>query len=240
METGIYCIINKINGKVYIGYANSFTRRWFDGHRKKLKCNRHVNQHLQGAWNKYGEKSFKFERIEICEIEKLKEREHYWAKIYNAHNRSCGYNISPTGERGIIKQATESINKIKAARSKQIITEKHKENISKGLKGYKRSKEEIEKTLKTKAEIGYYFSPERRRKMSEAKRKYLSNPENRKKMDHRSIAVLQLDEKENIIKEWKSAKEASLFLPTTAHAIAKVCKKVKNYKTAGGFKWRYK
>jgi len=38
-------------------------------HFSKLRCNKHVNQHLQNAWNKYGKESFEFEVLETVEID---------------------------------------------------------------------------------------------------------------------------------------------------------------------------
>jgi group I intron endonuclease len=61
--SGIYKIINKINGKYYVGSAINFAKRWRE-HRRKLNKNIHHNLHLQSAWNKYGEVNFLFEIVE--------------------------------------------------------------------------------------------------------------------------------------------------------------------------------
>jgi group I intron endonuclease len=61
--SGIYKIINKINGKYYLGSTKNFKNRW-KRHIKALKNNTHINKHLQNAWNKYGENSFEFTIIE--------------------------------------------------------------------------------------------------------------------------------------------------------------------------------
>ena len=55
-NTGVYCIKNIFNGKVYIGSASSgggIKSRWA-WHKRDLQNNRHPNRHLQYAWNKYG------------------------------------------------------------------------------------------------------------------------------------------------------------------------------------------
>ncbi len=60
---GIYKIINKINGKYYVGSSKNIKYRW-NRHIKKLNNNIHINPHLQNAWNKYGKESFVFKIIE--------------------------------------------------------------------------------------------------------------------------------------------------------------------------------
>ena len=58
--SGIYCIINIQNGKKYIGSSKNIRKR------AELRHNNHDNQHLQNAWNKYGEEKFDFYVIEAC------------------------------------------------------------------------------------------------------------------------------------------------------------------------------
>ncbi len=64
-QSGIYEILNTVNGKRYIGSSVSFKPRW-KSHRVQLRGNRHHNQYLQRAWNKYGEAAFKFLPILTC------------------------------------------------------------------------------------------------------------------------------------------------------------------------------
>lgn len=56
---GIYQIKNTVNGKSYIGSSVDIKRRKKE-HKGRLRNNSHENQHLQGAWNKYGEDAFEF------------------------------------------------------------------------------------------------------------------------------------------------------------------------------------
>lgn len=75
--SGIYQIVNTINQKKYIGSSNNTDRRWHE-HKKHLRKNNHDNIHLQHAWNKYGEKAFIFEVIEIVNNKSLLcDREQY-------------------------------------------------------------------------------------------------------------------------------------------------------------------
>lgn len=56
---GIYKIINETTGKYYVGSSINIHKRW-KKHRKMLRGKCHDNNHLQRAWLKYGQESFKF------------------------------------------------------------------------------------------------------------------------------------------------------------------------------------
>ena len=70
MKSGIYAIINQVNGKIYYGSSINLERR-FSRHKYFLNKNKHPNSHLQNAWNKYGENVFSFEILEELQREKL-------------------------------------------------------------------------------------------------------------------------------------------------------------------------
>lgn len=72
--SGIYCIINIKNNKCYIGSTKYISSRLWK-HRSLLRNKKHDNQHLQNAWNKYGEDNFDYYIVEKCNIELLEERE---------------------------------------------------------------------------------------------------------------------------------------------------------------------
>lgn len=88
MKSGVYRILNTVNGKFYIGRAAHLQRRW-NVHRCLLRANRHNNNHLQRAWNKYGEAAFEFTVIVHCEPDDLVIREQRyldsadWSFLYN-------------------------------------------------------------------------------------------------------------------------------------------------------------
>lgn len=63
---GIYSIKNVKNNKIYIGSSNNIEKRIKD-HFRNLKNNKHSNQYLQNAYNKYGNESFIFEILEVFE-----------------------------------------------------------------------------------------------------------------------------------------------------------------------------
>lgn len=78
---GIYCIYNKVNNKRYIGSSNNLSQRLWK-HRAVLRHNHHENQHLQNAWNKYGEANFEYIILEKCDLDALLAREEYYIKLY--------------------------------------------------------------------------------------------------------------------------------------------------------------
>lgn len=94
---GIYKIENKINDKVYIGQSIDIDKRW-NNHIRELNGNRHYNEYLQNAWNKYGSNSFNFEVIEECTLESIDEREIFWIESYNSMDSKFGYNLTAGGK----------------------------------------------------------------------------------------------------------------------------------------------
>jgi group I intron endonuclease len=91
MNSGIYKITNKNNGKFYIGSSKHLDRRWWE-HQNDLIKNDHINPKLQHAWNYHGKNSFEFTIIESVTEDKLFEREQFYLDIFNPHK--IGYNIS--------------------------------------------------------------------------------------------------------------------------------------------------
>jgi group I intron endonuclease len=63
LKSGIYKIVNKVDGKYYVGRSCNIPKRW-KTHKRDLLYNRHHNDYLQRAWNKYGEHNFEFVVVE--------------------------------------------------------------------------------------------------------------------------------------------------------------------------------
>lgn len=87
----IYKITNKTNGKFYIGKHSQLENESFINYYGSGKL-------INAAIKKYGKNNFIKEIIEVCEEEKLDEREKYWINYYNA--TKVGYNLSLGGEGG--------------------------------------------------------------------------------------------------------------------------------------------
>jgi len=89
--SGIYKIVNKTNGKYYVGSANSIQRRWRE-HKNCLIENKHYNDYLQRAWNKYGKDNFEFLIVEITEPNKRILVEQKYLDIARNEQDKC-YNL---------------------------------------------------------------------------------------------------------------------------------------------------
>ena len=135
-KSGIYKIINLSNNKIYVGSAINIRTRW-NSHRSLLNNNKHDNNHLQNAWNRYSENNFRFEIIEyVNNKNNLLLREQFWINKLNVCDKTIGYNLCP----------------IAGSRLGQKISEESKNRISQAQRGKKRhplSKETKEKNIKS-------------------------------------------------------------------------------------------
>jgi group I intron endonuclease len=91
--SGLYKIINKINGDYYLGSTVNFYNRLAQ-HKSLLYRNKHNNIHLQMAWNKYGKENFEFKLILICDRDKAKFFEQCYLNLqippYNLSSNAFG------------------------------------------------------------------------------------------------------------------------------------------------------
>lgn len=131
MESGIYQIINTVDGKRYIGRSNHLDKRW-KLHSWMLRTNRHFNPHLQRAYN-LDPNAFKFEVLEYCDVKDLNVKEVFYIAKYKAMDMAYGYNLCEGG-----KSSTG-----------RVCTDETKAKIAAKAKGRKVSQDVIEKRTKT-------------------------------------------------------------------------------------------
>ena len=82
IASGIYMILNLLNGKRYIGSAVNLRTRRHD-HFSALRRGTHKNPHLQHAFSKYGRNAFGWVVLEYIEdIESLLSWEDIYLKMY--------------------------------------------------------------------------------------------------------------------------------------------------------------
>jgi group I intron endonuclease len=93
-SSGVYQILCKPTGKIYIGSAVNFPARW-SHHRNSLRRGVHRNIHLQNAWDKYGEESFEFSVLEFVERIDLLRAEQAWIDKTRCIDRRIGFNLYP-------------------------------------------------------------------------------------------------------------------------------------------------
>jgi group I intron endonuclease len=104
--SGIYTILNKTNGRCYVGSAHNCRSR-FSGHRYLLNRNAHHCPPLQNAWNKYGPSAFDFVVLEECEQTDLLIREQVYLDSFSGL-----YNVSYTATSRLgVKQGPKSTYK---------------------------------------------------------------------------------------------------------------------------------
>lgn len=89
---GIYEILNLTTNKRYIGQSRILNKR-YNEHLDLLRHNKHFNNYLQHAFNKYGENDFEFEILEYCSEKELTLRENYWIDFYGGYKSSNLYNL---------------------------------------------------------------------------------------------------------------------------------------------------
>jgi group I intron endonuclease len=90
-KPGIYFIKCLTNDKKYIGSSTMKIFKRIQHHYLELKRNNHKNQHLQNAWNKYGEDAFQFIIFENLEKTNCLSREQ---ELLNSENFEDLYNIN--------------------------------------------------------------------------------------------------------------------------------------------------
>ena len=149
---GIYKIINKIDGKIYIGSSNNIDRRWRQ-HTSALNNQRHENDYLQRSWDKHGKESFEFLIIEEVTVETLLIREDYWIQEFKSFDRMYGYNLIEKPSR---KTHTEE-TKIKMSNSAKgrIVSDKCRKATAKSNKERIWTPEMRDKVRKTKKLQGF-------------------------------------------------------------------------------------
>lgn len=156
-QSGVYCIRNKINGKIYIGSTTKFSMR-FATHRYKLPRPIKTNSRLQESWLEHGADAFEFKVLLVCNKENLR---YYEQRAIDTYNSSVdGFNISKYSSTNVgIKATEETKAKMSASHMGNTVmvgrklSEVTKAKISASLLGNKRN-------------FGLKASDESKRKMS--------------------------------------------------------------------------
>ena len=161
---GVYKIVNLKNGKVYVGSAKNFKKRWHE-HLSALCRGKHT-KHIQNAFIKYGQKFFIFLIQEQVEDKNQRvHREQYWIDFYKSYLPENGYNSRPKAESNLgMKHSKETKQKISQANKGRKVSEETRRKIGDAGKGRKVSKETKQKMSLVK--IGKRHSLQSRNQMS--------------------------------------------------------------------------
>lgn len=211
MSCGIYAIVNKVNGKRYIGKSVNIELRWVSHIsilRRKPRC-KDCNRHLYNAFQKYGEECFRFEYLEVLENsteDVLKEQELFWIEYLKTDEREFGYNL----------RKDSSTKCFVSEETRQLISENNQgeNNPNYGNKWtdeQKKNASEIAKKLHTE---GRYSSEETRLKHSVwAKDFWANNPEKKKQMAQKvsksknPYKIAQYTREGDLVRIWNSMME---------------------------------
>lgn len=129
MTIGVYSLVNTIDGKRYVGSSVQIKTRLYK-HNYHLRKGNHHCKHLQNAFNLYGEDAFTTETVLLCDKVNL---EYYEQVVMDYFRTETGlYNMQP--------EAYTPRN--------SRLSQEHKDNISKGLKGRPKTKEHNEAVSK--------------------------------------------------------------------------------------------
>jgi group I intron endonuclease len=188
--SGIYKIINKTNGKYYIGSSINIKRRW-SNHKDMLKRNIHPNSHLQSSWKKYGKDNFEFLIVETISPNLLVEVEQKYLDASFKESRKC-YNNNKFSSGGPKLEGGKNP-------SYKLITDEIKEILFQEYKnfGYMKTKEKAKLLKVGDGKVGCVVM---RRLTNEFKNR-LGLSLDKLNMTH-SIKILNDDVKKNLLSLW--------------------------------------
>lgn len=223
---GIYQIINKVNGKVYIGQSINIRRRWSE-HRKSARSGE--TYPIYNAIRKYGLDNFHFGVLEFCSIDVLDDREQEWLDATLAYTDS-GYNVSPSASstKGLVRlESRKPVYKV----------DRQTGQILKRYDSRKAAAEDVgvDSSCITDAVLGkckfiknYFWTEEPLNFVLPAS---LGTGKERRK------SVIQLDSHGKQVNTFISQVHAGKHTGISTSSISQACRGTR--KSAGGYYWKY-
>ena len=100
MTSGVYQILNTVNGKCYVGSSASIEKRWRT-HRWGLETGRHHSKKLTNAAAKHGIGVFEFLVLQVCAPDQVLAAEEQWIHAKNATAEGYNTRFVPHSNAGI-------------------------------------------------------------------------------------------------------------------------------------------
>lgn len=183
MTSGVYQILNTVNGKCYVGSSMDVHNR-IRRHKAMLRSGRHDSLKLTRAVSKYGVEVFHFEVLETCARDSNLEREAHWIGVKNSVKNGYNTRLVPNANTGLShsvatrallseksKGNTSAKGAIRSAETLARLSESHK-NPSQKLRDATSARNKGNTYC-----VGYVHGPETRARMSESKRGKKQTPE---------------------------------------------------------------
>lgn len=175
--SGIYKIINKIDGKYYVGSSHDILGKTgrFNRHTKDLMNKKHHSIFLQRAWDKYGQENFEFIVIENIENKTdLLSKEQYYLNLAEKEKDMC-YNMRFNVSGGNLRK--ESIEKMSSSlKMKHKLDPNYTSKCMRNCNSLEARKKRSETAKKFRMN-----NPEAFKNATIAHKEYFSNLENLKK-----------------------------------------------------------
>ncbi len=247
MTGSVYMITCIITNRIYVGSSVNINKRW--SYYKKLNCSSQVK--LYNSFLKHGLGNHTFKEIWKGDIKDMLKYEAMIGIYYEALDREKGLNLklpkindkySCVSEETKLKQSIAKIGHSMPENTKMAINKANKgrkrEYKSRNLSKEQRDKIR-ERALKNNlGKIKYPLIEKGREKIRISSRNRICSEESKEKISNsNSVPIIQLDLNNNILKSWKSARQASKILNINYKNICSVCRNKRI--TAGGFKWKY-
>lgn len=236
--SGIYKIINKTNGKYYVGSSVWIQKRWIR-HKSQLNKHHHINCPLTHDWHKHGSESFDFVIVEVITLNdserllevykksnrKLRRVDHYLSKNMLLPAILL---ISEQGYLDIAAQDKSTNYQQCYQADGGMITEETRQKISASLKGRKLSAYHRERLRLSN--IGRFYSEETRKKIGSYSKNRVHTDETKQKISEKSKLICH----DKTVYEFTNVKTGEVFVGTrndfrakigyTHHGIANIVK----------------
>ena len=174
--TGVYQIVNKINGQAYIGESVNIERRWAEHKTPRAGG----NDRLHSDMKRFGIENFDFSVIEECPADMLLERELHYIRELKPYYNTIGKPIPPD----VKKKVSDGMKKWWGLQSKETkdkivsrnligpkkghpVTAETRKKLREANQGKKQTQETIDKrkaTIETKKANGWVHDNSKNRK----------------------------------------------------------------------------